>query len=279
MTEAPRDEGEVLVDGHVHLHPCFDVVSFLDASAQNVRRHAVRPEVARGVLMLAETEGERAFERIVSAVPEQQGNSEGWVRRDTGEAHAIELRSESRGTLLVVAGRQVETREGLEVLALGTRAVFPKGLAAADLIVAVTEKGALPVVPWGFGKWMGRRRYVVRSLLDRDDLPPFFLGDNGNRPRLWRMPSLFAIARERGVPNLPGSDPLPFREEYRRAGSYGVRLPYTLPPEKPARALSTWLKDRRGSWQTYGHGETPLRFLRNQVGMQYQKLRRRVKPI
>jgi hypothetical protein len=174
--------------------------------------------------------------------------------------------------LVVIAGHQLVSHEQLEVLALGTRQQFEGGKATETLIREIAEAGALPVLSWGVGKWLGTRGRVVEGLIERSDLPPFFLGDSAHRPTFWPQSSLFRRAEERGIRNLSGSDPLPFPGEVQRAGSFGVVLNGTLDLEKPARDLKQTLLDPSTTFRQFGEGETPGRFVRNQLKMQFRKL-------
>ena len=81
-------------------------------------------------------------------------------------------------TLVLVAGRQIQTLEGLEALALGTDSEFPDGLELTAALAEVRASGALAVLPWGFGKWWFRRGQLARKAIDSAAANEFFLGDN-----------------------------------------------------------------------------------------------------
>ena len=79
------------------------------------------------------------------------------------------------------------------------------------VIRAVQENNALPVIPWGAGKWMGKRGEIVRRIMEDQKYYPVFMGDNGNRPFFWKKPAIFDEAKEKfNIANISGSDPLPF---------------------------------------------------------------------
>src|SRR4051812_601799 len=116
--------GFALVDAHVHFYPCYDRDRFLDAALRNFRRGAAElrlPESTPGVLLLSEARGERWFERL-------REETEG-VRRGAWEfvpcladrdSIVARRRADPRDRIFLVAGRQIATREGVEVLALAT---------------------------------------------------------------------------------------------------------------------------------------------------------------
>lgn len=268
----------VLVDGHVHLHSCFEPAAFLKAAQMNFDHVAQRFHPGQsfaGVLCLTEGARETGFDRLLDVGKRQNAagpaGPNAWRLRHTKEDTSLVFSSTAARTLMVIAGRQLVSRERLEVLAIGTRQPFTEGAPVQDLIRQTAEADALPVIPWGFGKWTGARGKLVRQLLHTPGLPPFFLSDSGNRPAFWPPSSLFRLAQEKGIRNLPGSDPLPFSDEYRRPGSFGFVLPGPLSSTTPARNLKEKVSDPATPIPCFGNGETPWRFIRNQLGMQYQK--------
>jgi len=274
MTASSALPGPLLVDAHVHLHAGVDARTFLDAAARNFERAAAALGVAGpplGVLLFTESAGDDAHARLRAGAA-----SAGPFELDPRpEPESILVRGDGQPRLLLVAGRQVVTREALEVLALATTARFPDGLPIRDTLDAVRAAGALAVVPWGFGKWWFGRGRLVARLVDEADPAEFFLGDNGGRPHLAPAPAAFGRAARRGVRVLPGTDPLPLAGHADRAGSYGFRLDAALDPDRPARDLRACLADPRASLAVYGRGEGLLSFVRNQAGMQWRKRTRR----
>src|SRR5690606_24309808 len=60
----------VLVDSHVHVHPCFDLARVLDTAAENFRRHALGAGCDghyQAVLCLTETASADCFFRMREA--------------------------------------------------------------------------------------------------------------------------------------------------------------------------------------------------------------------
>ena len=163
------------------------------------------------------------------------------------------------------------TLEGLEVLSLATTNSFPEGLPVRKLIVNVRDTGGTPVIPWGFGKWMGRRGKTLIKLLDTAKSADFFLGDNGNRTYILPHPSQMKLAQDNNIRDLPGSDPLPFTSESHRAGSFGFTLDGIISVENPAEDLKKILNNSVGTIQPHGTAEGALRFFRNQSRMQIKK--------
>lgn len=263
----------LLVDAHVHLHPCFDRARFFECAVANVRRagQRARPgEFAAGCLLLAETPGTGAFESLRDLAP--GGPAPGWRTERSADDLSILMTAPGGETVIVVAGWQVRTRERLEVLALGMREPVPEGLAVTDAIDSALAAGGIAVVPWGFGKWWFERGKRVAELLEAPP-PGFFLGDNGGRPPLLGKTKLFEKGRSAGVLTLPGSDPLPFERQVCVAGRHGSILDADLSAARAGQEVIGMLRTLEVQPPTYGARERFGRFARNQVAMQIKGLR------
>lgn len=272
----------LFIDAHVHLHRCFDPAVFLEAAYTNFKGAAQRLQEGKrfiGVLLLTEGLQEIGFDGLLGLLKKQNATGDaglgGWRLHHTKESTSLVLTFRDEKTLIVIAGRQVSSRENLEVLAIGTRQTFEDDLPIEVLICAVAQAGALPIVPWGFGKWMGSRGRRLKQLLQNAGAPPFFLGDNANRPALWPPSPLFRLAEERGLHNVPGSDPLPFPAECRHPGRFGCILQGSLDMAEPTRDLKEKLSNPSSALQPFGRRERLFRFVRNQAAMHYLMLTRR----
>ena len=258
----------ILVDGHVHCHSCFDRDEFFDHAAANMSAAAGTGEGVARCLMLTESDGAHFFEGLLKMGRAISQN--GWEVQPTAEDESVLVSRAGGTTLVVVAGTQIVTRERLEVLALGSRAEFGSGLSLSEAVSAAAAAGAIPVIPWGFGKWWFARGRLVDALLRAPGMPRFFLGDNGGRLRMAAMPRLFHRAAERGVGILPGSDPLPFPNQVRKVGGYGFSLYGAFTPERPAASVKRILAGLDRSPQAFGFRESLPGFVRSQVGMQWR---------
>ena len=212
----------VLADAHVHVHEGVEPGALLDAAHRNLAAHAPAGEWLAwgGALLLAETARRRWFEDVQRANGARCG---AWTVERGGDE--LTLRA-SRGAdeLAIVAGRQVVTAERVEVLALFTRECVPDGLPLVATLDAAVLAGAVAVLPWGVGKWMGRRGRLVEEALGEAGARPVYPGDIAARPRAWPDPGAFSNARRHARPPLPGTDPLPLPGDERRVGRYGFRV-------------------------------------------------------
>lgn len=260
----------LLVDGHVHCHPCFDVETFLTAAARNfdaARRELGQPD-AVGCLMLTENSWNHYFRAFVDGLIERETRE--WRVQETTESCSLFAGSHEGGRLLIIAGRQVVAADRLEVLALATAREFSDGLPFREALEQVVQSGAVPVLPWGFGKWTGARGRIVRALLSSPDAGAFCLGDNGGRPEHTPTPSLFRVALEKGVPILPGSDPLPLPAEARKPGRYGFVLRGPVDAEAPAASVRSLLATRAQP-RRFGRLESPWTFVLRQTQLRLRR--------
>jgi hypothetical protein len=258
------------VDAHVHFHNEMRVAPTLDAAALNFRAAGRRADGLLGVLLLTQAKAERVFETL------QDSPRAGEWRMHPASAEAETLIAR-RGpdSIAVVCGRQLCTAEGLEVLALGTREQFPDGLPLGDAIASVQNSGAVAVLPWGFGKWLGARGRQVENAFENGVPGGLFAGDNGGRLASLPKPRLIRRAAARGYRVLPGSDPFPFASDHRRVGAFGFLARTELPESAPWRSLRTWLLGTNDSPAPYGSGCNAVRFVINQFGIQlYRRFQR-----
>lgn len=191
------------VDAHVHLRDPDEADLF--AIAQRLRLGADEP-IDGGVLLLAEIGDADQFKRLrtlpgVHLLP---------------EVDALSVRTPNLN-LIVIAGRQVITAEGVEVLIHNTTSAPADGETVGEVLTWVRQRRRAATLPWGFGKWTGRRRRVVCELMER--YPGLAVGDVPTRPAAWAEP----LVRRSGDPRpvLRGTDALPIEGDAERIGSWG----------------------------------------------------------
>lgn len=271
----------LIVDSHVHIHPSFNLASFLDSAHNNCQLEAQtrhQTESFTGFLLLTESLGDNWFQQCASWADERKGirNELGseWMVHRTQEDCSLLVQANHGAELYLVAGRQIVVKENLEVLALLTATQFPDGVGLKDTVDAVRNDGGVAVVPWGFGKWWGRRGQILSEFLSSQTPTTFFLGDNSGRPGFLPFPPQFQQARLQGISILPGSDPLPFSSEYWRPCSAGFAIQGAVSRQTPAQDLRQFIGDPRTIFYPYHQTENMFRFVRNQIAMQIVKRRR-----
>ena len=286
MVATTHQEPLILIDSHVHLYNCFDFDRFFDSAFNNFSNSVKNSSGLNpflSVLLLTETSNDRYFQELSRSVksPGENPNSshpsplKKWKLRATGESCSLYAHRAGTEGLYLIAGRQIVTAENLEVLALASAEDFEDGQPLETTLERTIAAGGIPVIPWGFGKWVGRRGKILGDLLEENKFPVLFLGDNSGRPIFWPRPPLFEQAERQGMRVLPGTDPLPFPRESLRPGGFGFSMAGQLDPEQPARSLKQLLLEEKTPIQPYGSLENPWRFIRNQIAMQIVKRQRR----
>ncbi len=229
----------ILVDSHVHIYDCFDIDLLLDSALKNfqavAKQHNSGQQPSSYVLLLTECESENWFQQQLVTVKDSEqihGSITGrWGVVDTGEVDVLMVCRNDfpEEKIYLVAGRQIVTKEKIEVLALFASQSVCDGMSLSETVDAINQADGIPVLPWGAGKWLGKRGEVLKNFLLHSEKSTLFLGDNGGRPQLWPTPGLFDLAEKKGVSVLPGSDPLPLPSEVARVGSFGFYLQENAP--------------------------------------------------
>lgn len=260
----------LFVDGHVHIHSCFDLKQFFCAAHGNLSKAAAERGYGegqwQGALLLTEAGSARVFERLVngSLLPPQ-----GITIVRTGDKAALRVTVEGGNALYLFAGRQVATTSGVEVLSLATCDVVPDGLTFEAAMDRSCATDGLTVIPWGFGKWLLKRGEMVQRQLTQRSPGSIALGDNGGRLRFAPSPQLFGLAEKLGFAILPGSDPFPFSSQYKRVGSFGFILDqWHEDQDLPTSALLSRLRGLKVSPTGFGRLTGLGSFAVSQVRMQ-----------
>lgn len=263
------------VDAHVHIYDCFQVGALLDAASKNFQREATRlrlNEPHLGCLLLAETSRDHWFQRLLELATHRRFVG-GWRLSSVADDNcAVMATGGNRQRLVLVAGRQVVTRQGLEILALITRETFEDGAATEAILAAILKADALAVLPWGVGKWLGQRGRTIRQLMTSPAAEDLFLGDIFGRPTFWPRPRLFSSAAPADAKILPGSDPLPLPWQETKPGCYGFAIEGPISLSKPAQDLKILLRHcNAAKIRAYGRRERALDFFRNQASIRLGK--------
>ncbi|MBN4063218.1 hypothetical protein JYT79_00400 [Cardiobacterium sp. AH-315-I02] len=262
------DTGTLLVDAHVHIYSCFDINKLLDAALYNFARAAKKLSLNHGytgVLLLAETSRDNWFQRASMLDASGRWQIEKTLDKTVLQARPLTDNAENKSIIYIMAGRQVATAEGLELLALVTDRSFEDGLSLTSALNAVRDQDAIPVLPWAVGKWLGERGQILSSLLKAEAHSDLCLGDNSGRPVFWRNPLHFRQAKTINMRLLPGTDALPFSNETDRVGSFGFMMQGKLSNKQPAIDFKQLLRNKTLPITAYGQLEMPLRFFINQV--------------
>ncbi len=256
----------LFVDAHVHLHPEHSLDVFLEGACANVAWGASQMGLRQsplGCLLFAECAWHHTFHNLLYTNITTNGAT--WRIEPTDEPESALAYRNNVLRLVLIAGRQIVTAERLEVLALATSSRFPDGEPIEHVLRSTLDDSAITIMPWGLGKWWGRRGLIVRHLIRSLWGRTIMLGDNGNRPQLSPLPLLMRLGRRYRMPILPGSDPLAIPSHVTRSGSYGFVLHTSLPLDRPAEHLRRVIAPGMAQPRIYGRRLSWPQFIRTNI--------------
>lgn len=191
-----------ILDTHLHLHPQFTLGEVLRACGTRLAGFRASAPAAVFGGIVAEMEGGYSWSQLsAGAVPGVEN-----LRLVRVEEGALSFRV-NEVTIYLFRGKQVVSREGVEVLALLPTADVPSGEELGATIDAIVALRGVPVLPWSPGKWWGKRGRLVREVVARDSR--VWVGDISLRFWGARWPLRLRGASGEVARVLYGSDPLP----------------------------------------------------------------------
>ncbi len=250
----------IIADTHIHFYPCYDLkqaLRILRANLAHLGSNSLQ------LAFLAERHDCHFFQAIRDR---RQKISTAPVKIvDLGEA--LLLQEGGFNDLFLFAGRQIITRERLEVLALTTDMVIPDGLPVQEVIGRINGAGALAVLSWAPGKWFSKRGKKVAGLLADCSTSELLLGDTTLRPWCWLEPLLMKEGVKSGFSVLAGSDPLPFAGEEEMMGRYVSSWQMEFDMKNPVGSVRSYLKELEKCPERIGRRsfciETVMRLYKN----------------
>jgi hypothetical protein len=269
----------ILIDAHVHIYDCFSLDAFFNAAYSNMESAANQLGAGnqfRGILLLAETAEDNWFDILAGSAdcrdtPDYR-QPDSWTFHCTREDCSLYACSGATKSLILISGHQTITAEGLELISILSRDKYQDGVTLLNLFEKVSKKGDISVVPWGVGKWSGERGKILKKFIASVNDKKLFLGDISARPYFWPRPWLFQKAEAKNIHVLPGSDPLPLAEGYKRTGSFGFVINKLLPDQNPSEFLKRELMLRPQGIQPYGKLDGLFSLIRNQIALRLRAI-------
>lgn len=260
------------IDCHVHVHDWAQFVTQLDAAlrAFTAAVASLRTGSAfHGILVLTEPAGRNTFAKLVSQLDGEGACAfnPGWTLTALPDSLALKASHIDGGHLFLISGQQIVTSENLEVLAIHAAGTIPDRLNMAGTIRTVEQLAGFPLIPWGVGKWLGKRGKVVSQAIIQAAGLGLGLADNSGRPACWQSVRQFTQARSGRIPILRGSDPLPLPGQAERTGSFGCLITCPFDPQQPGVSLVKALQNRTTTFVNFGELETFSAFCRNQIAL------------
>ena len=262
-----------MVDAHVHIYDCYDLETFFTHALANLDLYhgKLYPRGGRYEKILLLTEGKKNnfFKRF-----KQEGgftNKAGFHFLETKEDMSLILARENEPLCFLLKGRQIVTRENLEVLLVASDREMEDGLPIDTVVQQIMDNNDMAVVAWGFGKWFFKRGKIIRQVIQTYGRPGLFVGDNSGRPVFWPTPPQFIQAQAKNLPILNGSDPLPFPGEEQKPGSYGFSVSGPFDRGEPAGSLWKLLMMPDTIIESFGRRDSAAAFLKRQIKIRLKK--------
>jgi len=262
------------IDGHVHLYDVYDLSKAVEKGTENLIANAKiyleENDKVVPVWFLVERSNLNFFNQIYQS-PENY--SQGDVKFKRGEdSLTINVEKNNKTILYMFAGRQLVTREGLEVLSLiSDLNIVDRQKPIGDVIKDIKNSGGIPTLNWAPGKWFFSRGKVIARQIQENSPADFFIGETTLRNTLWREPNLIARAKKKGFAVIAGSDPLPFKGEENNIGSYGFLIEGKFVPTNPAQSLQDLMNSKAKNIRIIGKRNDVFTFTRRQYKIMAEK--------
>ena len=244
----------IYIDTHVHIYGIYETRKMLETVYNHFMSYIHSEESSHGCifcLVLTEAQSEDYFSRLLDETWYEEYAPQ-WYPRRTAEDSSLWICQDDHIKILVIAGRQIVTRENLEVLALGSAVRYEDGRAIYDVIKQLRDEGVIVVLPWGFGKWWFGRGRTIRQVIETSGPGDIYLGDSRLRPATCCNTDIFQLARSRGIGILQGSDPLPLAGQESVIAGYGMVLHGDFDHDNPISSLKYLLADVDSHATTFG---------------------------
>lgn len=208
-----------ILDTHVHYYEQFSPEDICRNAVRNLEQQA--PDSLPGIVLVDKAEWP-SYDDFVSNLTAMSD-----FRVEPHRDHAVIVFSDDDlvHRLYIFKGAQRVVSEGFEILCLFNSDLSFDLQTADDLLTEIGALGGIAVVPWSYGKWLGKRRTMIRELCrrSRERGQPLFLGDISQRPGFFD--NLKALASEWGAAGVVGgTDPLPCPGEEAGIGTLGTLL-------------------------------------------------------
>ncbi|HSP88084.1 MAG TPA: hypothetical protein VLN45_08110 [Ignavibacteriaceae bacterium] len=260
----------LLIDSHIHINHLDELRFFFQSAFNNfsIFNHKLtNSKNFIGVLFLTEVRDYNFF-KILYDNTDSFSKQLGYKIERTLEDNSL-LVSYDENKIILIAGQQIITAENLEILALGTINKFEYGKDFSATINWIKKEKAIPVIPWGVGKWFGKRGRIVEDFIQNNT--EIFLGDNSGRPLFWPTPKLFKEGINKKIYTLRGTDPLPIKTQVKKVGRFGFYFFSHIDMRYPFLNLKELIYSLKGNPNNFGHLENPLRFFKDQFILNFKQ--------
>lgn len=224
----------IVIDCHVHIYPDYDPAKAIRGGLANLKSSVERAKLSGLALPEGETIDygliltERSDCSFFAELAESSGKeiAPGVVVQEAQEQETLVLSLDDQSRIFIFAGRQIVTKEKLELLTILSDKRIEEYQPLSRTIELALNAHLTPVVNWAPGKWFGKRGELIKSILLDYQGSSLLISDTLLRPRIWREPQIMTWAHKQlGYRILRGSDPFPFIGEEQWIGQYALAFP------------------------------------------------------
>ncbi len=207
----------LVIDTHLHFYPFYDVGKALGALHSNL---SGLYSDALIIGILTERSDCHFFQQLTENPGKFLSSKQEAVFRDG----YIIIKGLEHPDIYLLPGRQIVTAENIEVLCLLVDCEIEDGLPVNKVIEQIHTNKGVPVIAWSPGKWLFKRRKIVKNLILTYKPGSLLFGDSVLRPIGWPKPPLMKLALSKGFAVICGSDPFPLPGEEQVMGKYGISI-------------------------------------------------------
>lgn len=201
---------KLLIDAHVHIYPSYNLEYLFDNAYKNFSHYDNNVD-AYGIILTERYDCD-AYSEL--------------ARRKTIKDYQINLKDDflilskqNSKNMYIFPGQQINTKEGLEILAYFVKNKIPQKLSFKELFQKIYDYKSFPIINWAPGKWLGKRGQLIRSILSNKER--VLLGISSLLPEKFKLPK---IAVDYKYPILLGSDPFPLKWQESLIGTCGISI-------------------------------------------------------
>lgn len=225
------------------------------------------------IICLLETATSNWYQELISIANNSTGHIDHWQVNALDNNCLLQLSEKTGKELLILPGEQVITAENLELLVIGTTRKIPH-FNSVEFYLEKFSRSHLIILPWGVGKWLGKRGKKVNQLIAGQNNHTFALGDNSGRTPVWKYIPQFSQARKAGINILAGSDPLPVAGQHNKVASFGTIINGPLHLQGLANQLREKMLEKQApDIRSYGKQDNLLQFLASQLLLRLRPIR------
>ncbi len=268
----------LLIDGHVHLYPVYNLTEAILQSRKNLMANAQKKKVevtqAMPVWLLVERSDSNFFEALATTPEKFSKNDVTFVSMKDGLT--VKVQQDDKPILFLFAGRQLVTKENLEALSLISIFNLPdRQKPLAEVLQLIEKHQGMAALNWAPGKWFGKRGKIIEEQLGKNELKKLFISETTMRPTVWAKPKLIKKAEQRGFRLMFGSDPLPFCGEEKEIGGLGFVVEGEFDAAQPALSVKNILANESKSFIQIGRRNNFFKFAKRQYKIMAEKKTRK----